>query len=155
MADTNHPHAPAAPVEGDGVNYGGIFWFVVVLLATIVFCEVFVWGMFKFVLVPHRVEAGIAAPLAAQAEMPGIKDGRVATGLETPPQPGLLVEEPVALKAFRDHEESVLHTYGWVDQANQVVRLPIERAKELLLQRGLPARPASAPATAAPAAAVK
>jgi hypothetical protein len=156
MADTKHPHAPAAvPVEGDGVSYGGIFWFVVVLVATIVFCQVLVWGMLKFVFIPHRVEAGIPAPLATAAEMPAVKDGRVATGLATPPQPGLNVDEPTVLKAFRDQEERQLHTYGWVDQGNQVVRLPIERAKELLLQRGLPARPAGAPAPAAPAAAVK
>ncbi|HVW03533.1 MAG TPA: hypothetical protein VHB78_00930 [Vicinamibacterales bacterium] len=156
MADTKHPHAPAAvPVEGDGVHYAGLFWFVVVLVATVVFCEVFVWGMFKFVLVPHRVEAGVSAPLAAAAEMPAVKDGRVATGLATPPQPGLNVDEPTVLKAFRDQEEHQLHTYGWIDQGNQVVRLPIERAKELLLQRGLPVRPASTPAPAAPAAAVK
>jgi hypothetical protein len=87
--------------------------------------------------------------------MPTVKDGRVATGMATPPQPGLNVDEPTVLKAFRDQEEHQLHTYGWIDQGNQVVRLPIERAKELLLQRGLPVRPASTPAPAAPAAAVK
>jgi hypothetical protein len=152
MADTKHPQAPAAaPIEGDGVSYAGLFWFVVVLLATIVFCQVLVWGMLKFVFIPHRVEAGTPAPLAATSEMPGIEDGRVATGLATPPQPGLNVDEPTVLKAFRDQEERQLHTYGWIDQGNQVVRLPIERAKALLLQRGLPVRPAAAPADGAAA----
>jgi hypothetical protein len=149
MADTNHAHASSAPIEGDGVSYSGIFWFVVVLVATIVFCQILIWGMLKFVF-PHRVEAGTPAPLAAQAEMPGIKDGHVETGLAVAPQPALNVDEPTVLKAFRDHEETLLHTYGWVDQGNQIVRLPIDRAKELVLQRGLPARPAAAaPATAA------
>ena len=65
-------------------------------------------------------------------------------GSATPPSPGLNVQEPVVLKAFRDGEETALHTYGWVDQGSQVVRLPIDRAKDLLMERGLPVRPAAA-----------
>ena len=36
------------PVEGDGVSYTGIVWFIVILVGTVVFCQVFVWGMFVF-----------------------------------------------------------------------------------------------------------
>jgi hypothetical protein len=38
----------------------------------------------------------------------------------------------------------MLTTYGWMDQNAGVVRLPIERAKELILERGLPVRGAEA-----------
>ena len=38
-------------------------------------------------------------------------------------------------------EEQTLHSYGWVDQQAGVVRIPIDRAMELLAQRGLPTRP--------------
>lgn len=38
-----------------------------------------------------------------------------------------------------------LHSYGWVDQKAGVVRIPIDRAMTLLLQRGLPARKAQPP----------
>ena len=38
-------------------------------------------------------------------------------------------------------EEQTLHSYGWVDQPAGVVRIPIDRAMELLAQRGLPTRP--------------
>jgi hypothetical protein len=34
----------------------------------------------------------------------------------------------------------VLHGYGWVNEAGGVVHIPIERAMELTLQRGLPTR---------------
>ena len=34
-----------------------------------------------------------------------------------------------------------MHSYGWVDQQAGVVRIPIDRAMELLAQRGLPTRP--------------
>jgi hypothetical protein len=53
--------------------------------------------------------------------------------------------------ARRREEERLLTTYGWVDPAKGVVRLPIERAKELLLAEpasrigGQPMKPAAAP----------
>jgi len=151
MSDTNHLHA-AAPVEGDGVSYSGIVWFVVVLVVTVLGCEFFVVGMFKWGFEAYRVPPGVVAPLAESASMPVIKDGHVVTGLATPPQPGLLVTEPTVLKAFRDEETQKLHEYGWVDPRAEIVRLPIERAKDLLLERGLPIRPAGEAGAAAPAA---
>lgn len=36
-----------------------------------------------------------------------------------------------------------LHSYGWVDQQAGVVHIPIERAMELLAERGLPVRSGS------------
>jgi hypothetical protein len=37
-------------------------------------------------------------------------------------------------------EERNLGSYGWISREGRVVRIPIERAIELLAQRGLPAR---------------
>ena len=68
-----------------------------------------------------------------------------------PPPPNLLVNEPTVLDQFRTAEAHALTTYGWVDKTNNVVRLPIDRAKELVLERGLPTRGA-APAAAEAAA---
>jgi len=49
-----------------------------------------------------------------------------------------------------------LASYGWVDREKGLVRIPIELAKDLVVQRGLPtqAAPVTTPATpsAAPAA---
>ena len=38
-------------------------------------------------------------------------------------------------------QEAILNSYGWVDEEAGVVRLPIERAMELTLERGLLTRP--------------
>ena len=46
----------------------------------------------------------------------------------------------VRLAAVRAAEEKVLQTYGWVDKEQKIVRIPIDRAMELLAERGLPAR---------------
>jgi len=63
------------------------------------------------------------------------------------PQPQLQRTPIPDLKAIRAAEEQVLASYGWVDQQKGVVRIPIARAMDLLVQRGLPAR-AEAPPSA-------
>ena len=39
-------------------------------------------------------------------------------------------------------EDLLLDNYSWVDQSKGKVRIPIERAMELIAQRGLPVAPA-------------
>ena len=38
------------------------------------------------------------------------------------------------LRTKREQDEERLHSYGWIDQDKGIVRLPIDRAMELLLQ---------------------
>ena len=42
------------------------------------------------------------------------------------------------LKTFRPSEDRYLHSYGWVDKSAGVARIPIDKAKAMLLQKGLP-----------------
>jgi hypothetical protein len=60
-----------------------------------------------------------------------------------PPEPRLQVSPAQDRRQLRDAEEQVLHSYGWVNQPSGVVRIPIERAMQLIAERGLPATPAS------------
>ena len=66
---------------------------------------------------------------------PGLKP------LERFPKPNLQIDD--------DHDERMalvrnqnqkLGSYGWVDRSNGIVRIPITRAMDLILQRGLPTR---------------
>lgn len=57
-----------------------------------------------------------------------------------PPQPRLQVQPRVDLQAYCEDQMQQLYTYGWVDPHNEVVRIPVDRAMDLLVQRGLPAR---------------
>ncbi|MGA8143565.1 MAG: hypothetical protein WB987_06735 [Candidatus Acidiferrales bacterium] len=59
-----------------------------------------------------------------------------------PPQPRLQPRPAFDLKTYCEMEQQQLSTYGWVDQHNGVVRIPVDRAMEMVLQKGLPARPA-------------
>ena len=46
------------------------------------------------------------------------------------------------LAELHEREDLLLNHYSWVDQSKGEVRIPIERAMELLAQRGLPVAPA-------------
>jgi hypothetical protein len=129
----------AAPVQTDGVNFRGIVWFLVVIFVTTFVCQGLVTGIFKYFEYDVDQSDPGRAPLAASVSMPQIKDGRVLAG--TPmPEPNLLADDPAPLAAFRADEESRLTTYGVTDKNAGTYRIPIERAKELLLKQGLPAR---------------
>jgi len=59
---------------------------------------------------------------------------------QLPPEPRLLTNEPANLKAYREAQDAQVAGYGWVDRQAGIVRIPVERAKELILERGLPTR---------------
>src|SRR5262245_52292822 len=63
---------------------------------------------------------------------------------QLPPEPRLQVLPIQDLKQIRDAEESILHSYGWVNRQAGIVRIPIERAMQLIAERGLPSTPTSA-----------
>lgn len=44
------------------------------------------------------------------------------------------------LARFRGEQARKLHSYGWVDRRKGIIRIPIERAMDLIAERGLPAR---------------
>ena len=57
----------------------------------------------------------------------------VATALPTaPPEPRLQTSPALDLKTLRDAEDAHLHSYAWVDRKAGAVRIPIERAMELV-----------------------
>jgi hypothetical protein len=56
------------------------------------------------------------------------------------PPPRLQVSPRTELARMRAREDQELQTYDWVDREKKIVRIPIDRAMELLAQRGLPAR---------------
>src|ERR1700736_1250490 len=57
------------------------------------------------------------------------------------PAPQLEIDERSQLDKIRLDEEQTLSSYDWVDQKAGTVRIPIDRAMDLIAQRGLPVRP--------------
>lgn len=56
------------------------------------------------------------------------------------PSPQLEVDERGQLDKIRIDEAETLSRYDWVDQKAGTVRIPIDRAMDLIVQRGLPVR---------------
>ena len=60
--------------------------------------------------------------------------------VEAFPAPRLETAPREDLAAFRAREDAELHSYGWIDRQAGVVRVPVERAMDLIVERGLPVR---------------
>ena len=57
------------------------------------------------------------------------------------PSPNLQIDDGRAqVVNLLARQTEKLNSYGWVDRSNGIVRIPIDRAMDLLAQRGLPAR---------------
>jgi hypothetical protein len=172
MSDTSHHHDPAGtgPTESDGVNYRGIVWFVAILAGTTFVCQLLMWGMFAFMdrqaaqddaahpslALSYAIESSHCEPVPSPMGGEKIgrtpcltKDGQVEPG-RTMPQPNLMADDPLGLKVFRAKEDQILQHYDVMDKNAGTYRIPIERAKTLLLERGIPGG-TIAPATPVPA----
>lgn len=125
---------PTSPTEADGVNYRGILWFVVILAGTTLVCQVLMLGLFK--MFEHQTAAADPGrpPMMTPATSP---QPGMAVDIGAP-GPALLTDESGNLRQFRQSEDDAMRSYGWVDRNAGIVRIPIDRAKELLLERGIP-----------------
>lgn len=64
--------------------------------------------------------------------------------VEVPAGPVLQVNAPSDLARLRTEEDKILSTYGWVDRGAGIVRIPIDQAMQLLVERGAKAPTAKA-----------
>jgi len=120
-------HNPDVAHEATDISIRGVLWFVVILAATVVVVQLAMAGLMKAF---EHYEA---------AHDPFVSPQAIPAGT-LPPEPRLQTTPWEDLKEFRAGEELALHSYGWVDQKSGIVRLPIDKAKAVLLQRGIPVR---------------
>jgi hypothetical protein len=59
---------------------------------------------------------------------------------QIPPPPRIEEHPSIDIQQLHAQEDHVLSTYGWTDKNAGVVRIPIDRAMELQLERGFPTR---------------
>jgi hypothetical protein len=69
----------------------------------------------------------------------------LAESREIPPAPRLQVTPSTDLHSLQAKERTALESYGWIDQQDGTVRIPIDRAITLLAERGLPVRQEAKP----------
>jgi hypothetical protein len=137
-------HGSGLPVN-PGINYEsrdlgakGIVVFLIVLAVSGILIELLVWGMLRFynkLTVENNVPTAGTAQLYTQpTELTG---GDPALRF---PKPALQVDDVADMNKLKAENEEILNSYGWVDQNNGVVRVPIQTAIDQVAQKGLPVR---------------
>jgi hypothetical protein len=115
--------------ETSDIDLGGVLRFGIGLIAAGVVIQVLVWLLLAHFQRQAARPVPSAFPLAATALR------------RLPPEPRLQTDPRDDLANMRQAEDRVLDSYGWVDRTAGIVRIPIEQAMKLTLERGLPSRP--------------
>lgn len=126
-ADHDRLHNDEVAHEHSDINIRTVLVSAIVLAAVVGVACLAMYGAFR--VLEHQAAANdpVLSPLA-------IPSGQL------PPEPRLQTNEYAGLKKWRDTEAATLENYGWVDQQTGVAHMPIDEAKKLLLQRGIPSR---------------
>jgi hypothetical protein len=135
--------------ERQDLQPSGILYFLLTIVVGIVICVVVLKGLFGILDRREKAAQPPVNPLVTNVP----EDTRhIAHGYpqSTFPNPKLEEDERGQLNGIRLTEDQTLDSYGWVDEKAGTVRIPIERAMDLLVQRGLPLRGQGA-VSAAPA----
>jgi hypothetical protein len=114
---------PQVEHEESDVDVAAILKAGLALLLSAVVIHLVVWGVLLFL----------------DARQPTATDFPVAAGEERrPPAPRLQVAPRSEMQQIREQQQRTLSSYGWIDRERGLVRIPIDVAKRLTLERGLP-----------------
>lgn len=127
-------HRPGADHEHSDIDVWSVGKFAIALGVLCLFSFGLLFGLFKY------FQSTTGGPMP--------KSELNVDARRLPPEPRLQTTPVTDLKEMRAAEDKVLNGYGWVDQAHGVVRVPIDRAIDMLAQRGLPSRAENGPQSA-------
>jgi hypothetical protein len=105
-----------------------------------------VWAGMALIVLAIVVHVGLAwlfdyfTERRTRLEGPPVPTAPLAWPRQLPPGPRLQTDPHQDLRQWLGAEAAILQSYGWVDQEAGIARIPIDRAMELLAERGLPAR---------------
>jgi hypothetical protein len=141
--DPHHATHPHGHFEHRDIGVSTVVYFLVGLAVALIVSFFVVAGIYRFLT--HRFEAQQPAvsPLVAHAPVDTRKlpdDDYEKYLHKNFPEPQLETNERTELNKIRLHEEETLSTYDYLDKSAGTVRIPIDRAMDLLVQRGLPVR---------------
>jgi hypothetical protein len=132
-SDPKHDPSDSRPETGPGYEERDIDLGAILRPALVVFLVIvatFIGMRWLFLYFQFR-ETGREKPPVAAA---------VRGTRELPPLPRLQIEPPKDLAKVRREEDETLRTYGWINRDAGVVRIPIDRAMDLVAESGLPTR---------------
>jgi hypothetical protein len=146
-----HDHVPAhGSYERQDLQPAGIVYFLLGLVVVTVACILGLRGLYTYLDHRERSSQSPVSPLITHVPedtrhiAPGYPQGAF-------PNPKLEEDERGQLNDIRMNEEKELYSYGWVDEKAGTLHIPIERAMDLIVQRGLPVRPQARSGEGSPA----
>ncbi len=110
---------------------------------------VFVLGLIAAAIALIWVVAGLAKKELPKQD-PAPPPLEAARENPLPPGPRLQPAPPKDMQEFRERENAVLNGYAWVDKEKGEAQIPIDRAIDLVVAKGLPVKEGN-PSPAAPA----
>ena len=121
--------------EQEDLSSKSALYFLAGLVLVCVVVYLIVFGMYRFLDSYATAHQPPMSPMVTPEA-----DTRAVTpeNAETFPQPRLEENERTQFRSFIEDQDRKLATYDWVDKDRGTVRIPIDRAMELIEQRGLP-----------------
>lgn len=133
---------PDVSHEGKDVNVAMLFKFIVGLaVGTVIILITIRLTMDYF----QRREIAQELPPASRVNPPGTRRLPPMPRLQGAPGSELLPLEE--MKKFREEQQAAVNAYSWVDKQTGVVRIPIDVAKQLIVERGLQVKTPAAAAS--------
>ncbi len=152
-------HSVGEGYELTDVSVGGVGYFLVALGVTIVIFFVFAFGMGKVINIVMRRSDGPPSPWQQQAgntgsvgltaksmqSSPVIEQKQLHQLVQAFPTPRLQTDDgDQDLTDLHAREDLLLTHYSYIDSAQGKVRIPIDRAMQLVAEHGLPVAPQTA-----------
>ena len=141
---SNHLHPVKPPANGgyerQDITISGVLYFLGGLALSGLIVYFVVSGIFSYLEKNSETNQTPVSPLLTNAPT----DTRKLSSdykdylKQNFPSPQLEIDERGQLDKIRTDEAETLSTYDWVDQKAGTVRIPIDRAMDLIAQRGLP-----------------
>jgi len=128
--DEYGPTPPGAKYEHTDIDAAVGYKFALWLFVSMIVSLGIVYGTFWFFEGRERAANQAAQKYPLAATMPR----------REPSGPQLQKQPFKDIYTLRQGENDKLSSYGWVDKDGGVTRIPIDRAMEIMLQRGFPAR---------------
>jgi hypothetical protein len=142
--EMNHSHSGhETGFEREDLSTRGVFAFMIGLAIVGVVIYFIIVGMYTFLDKYERSQMTTASPLVTSkgAMSRVVTQDYLDQRFKENGAPMLETNERGQFRDFLINQESQLNSYGWVDEKGGVAHIPIERAMELTVQRGLPVCP--------------
>lgn len=133
---------PETHHEKSDVAFSGFLWFAVIFVVFAIVVHVLLYGLFRLYVwhfnnEPHPPRTAMVVP--ANANVPAAPrlqpfPAKDARGIPVAPNASTPV---VDMAEMRANEQQALDNPGWIDKQKGIVRIPIETAKQEVLQRGV------------------